>query len=137
MPMCDPALRTTATPDAVEEIDRWIDALWADNPAVPPVVRAHVSIAVTEIAANIVKHATRGLHRPVELKMWARVRDDDVIVVLADDGVEAPDDLPSREMPHELDESGRGIPLARAALSVLEYRRAHGGNLWTLVSKRF
>lgn len=135
--MCIPALRTFATSGAVEQIDRWIDALWADHPVVPPVVRAHLGIAVAEIVANIVKHATKGLHRPVELMAWARVRDDDVVVVLTDDGIEAPDDLSSREMPHELDESGRGIPLARAALSVLEYRRADGANLWTLVSKRF
>jgi hypothetical protein len=40
-------------------------------------------------------------------------------------------------MPHELDESGRGIPLARATLSLLDYQRIDGVNIWTLVSGRF
>ena len=49
----------------------------------------------------------------------------------------AVDDLLTREMPHELDESGRGIPLAREVLSLLEYRRTNGVNVWTLVSEPF
>jgi serine/threonine-protein kinase RsbW len=135
--MCAPATRIVADLNAVEEIDRCLDALWAEHPAVPAVVRAYLGIAVAEIAANIIKHATRGLDRPVTLTMWAHVRDNDVVVVFADDGIPAPDDLYSRGMPHELEESGRGIPLARAALSRLEYRRSDGTNRWTLVSGRF
>ena len=135
--MCGRAVRSVAHPEAVDLIDRHLTALWAGNPDVPSRARAHVGIAVAEIAANIVKHATKGLDRPVELVMCAHVRGDAVIVTFADDGIAAPDDLPSREMPHELDECGRGIPLARAALSLLDYRRLDGVNHWTLVSERF
>ena len=39
-------------------------------------------------------------------------------------------------MPDELAESGRGIPLAQAALDELSYRRDADANIWTLVLLR-
>ena len=135
--MCAPTFRAIAGPWALDAIARYLDSFWISHSQVPPAVRIRLGIAVNEIAANIVKHATIGIERPVDLQIWAGVRDHDVLVTLADDGVAAPDGLLTRGMPHELDESGRGIPLARATLSLLDYQRIDGVNIWTLVSERF
>ncbi len=135
--MCDPSLRAIAGPPALDQIDRLLEELLTLHPQIPPTIRFRLRIAVNEIAANIVKHATKGMDRLVNLQMWALVRDNDIVVAFTDDGIPVPDDLLSREMPHELEESGRGIPLARGVLSLLEYRRADGVNLWTLVSEPF
>ena len=40
-------------------------------------------------------------------------------------------------MPDVMAENGRGLPLARAALADLSYRRDESGNHWTLVSRSF
>jgi len=135
--MCAPTFRAIAGPWALDAIARFLDSFWISHSQVPPAVRIRLGIAVNEIAANIVRHATIGIERPVELQIRAVVRDHDVLVTLADDGVAAPDGLLTRGMPHELDESGRGIPLARATLSLLDYQRIDGVNIWTLVSGRF
>ena len=135
--MCVPTIRAVAAPDSLERIDRLLEAVWHANPHVPRPVRIHLAIAVGEISTNIVKHATKALDRAVHLQMWVLVRDDDVLVTFADDGVAVTAELLSREMPPDLDESGRGIPLARATLSRLDYRRTGEVNVWTLVSERF
>ena len=135
--MCVPTIRVVAAPGALDEIDRLLESIWSAHPAVPASVRIGLGIAVSEISTNIVKHATKGLERPVELQMWVLVRDGDVMVTFADDGIPAPAELLIREMPPELAEGGRGVPLARATLSLLEYRRIDGVNVWTLVSERF
>lgn len=135
--MCVPSLRVVAEPNVLVEIDNFLDALWAANPQVPPTTRFRLGIAVSEIAANVVVHATKGMDRPVDLRMWAVVRADDIVVTIADDGIPVSDGLLTREMPHELEERGRGIPLAYATLSALTYRRTNQLNVWTLVSERF
>ena len=134
---CVPSLRLIAGPPALAQIDRYIDELWAAHPHVPPRIRVRMGIAINEIAANIVKHAVKGVDGTVRLQIVAIVRDNDVLVTFTDDGIAATDGLANRAMPHELDECGRGIPLARATLSLLEYRRTDERNLWTLVSEHF
>ncbi len=134
---CVPRLRVTAEPQAVNRIDRCLAELWSSHPQVPPRIRFRLGIAINEIVANIVEHATKGIGRTVDIQMWAVVRDSDIVVTFADDGIPAPDGLITRVMPHELDESGRGIPLARAALRKLEYRRNNELNFWILLSEPF
>ena len=135
--MCVPTIRAVAVPGALEKVDRLLESVWSDDPPVPASVRMRLGIAVGEISTNIVKHATKGLDRPVDLQMWVLVRDHDVLITFADDGIPVAAELLSREMPPDLDESGRGIALARATVSLLEYRRTDGFNVWTLVSDRF
>lgn len=134
---CVPCLRAIAEPHILNRIDRCLDELWSLHPGVPSTVRCRLRIANNEIVVNIVKHATKGIDRPVGIQMWVMVRDNDVVVTFEDDGIVAADGVIDREMPHELDESGRGIPLARATLSHLEYRRSHERNFWILVSEPF
>ena len=132
-----PTLRTFAGTAALDQIEHVLGELWAQHPHVPHDVRVRLGIAVGEIAANIIEHATKGLDRLVELQMWAHVRDADVLVTFADDGIPTPIHLPRPEMPPELAESGRGLPLAHAVLNDLTYHRADEVNHWTLVSQPF
>ena len=134
--MRQPTLRTSAGPDAMEQIELALVALWADHPHVPEAIRMRVGIAVTEVAGNIVEHATKGLDRLVHLNLWADVRDNEVMIALVDDGIPAPA-APFAEMPGDFAECGRGLPLARAALRELDYRRTDELNQWSLVSEVF
>lgn len=135
--MRSPILRAFAEREVLDEIEHAVAALWAQYPRVPPDVRIGLGIAVAEIAANIIEHATKGLDRPVQLEMGAHVRDHDVLIDFADDGIPTLVDLATLETPHELDEGGRGLLLAQAVLDQLTYKRTDGVNQWTLVSQPF
>ena len=135
--MRSPILRAFAEREVLDEIEHAVAALWEQYPRVPRDVRIGLGIAVAEIAANIIEHATKGLDRPVQLEMGAHVRDHDVLIDFTDDGIPTLVDLTTLETPHELDEGGRGLLLAQAVLDQLTYQRAEGVNHWTLVSRPF
>ncbi len=139
--MVSASIRTFAIPDALEHVERAMTLLWAAHPHVPEVIRIRVGIAVTEVAANIVEHATKGLDRLVRMHVCACVRDSDVVVTFVDDGIPAPavdlTRIDSLAMPDDLAEAGRGLPLAQSALSRLKYQRVRELNRWTLVSHCF
>lgn len=130
--MSSPTLRTVACPDALDQIEDVLAGLWTRHPHVPEDIRMRLGIAVNEIAANIIEHATAAVGRLVRLQMWAHVRDNEVLITLTDDGMPLSADLPSGDMPDELAERGRGLPLARAVLNRLNYHRADELNHWEL-----
>lgn len=130
--MSSPTLRTVACPDALDQIEDVLAGLWTRHPHVPEDIRMRLGIAVNEIAANIIEHATAAVGRLVRLQMWAHVRDNEVLITLTDDGMPLSADLPSDDMPDELAERGRGLPLARAVLNRLNYHRADELNHWEL-----
>lgn len=130
--MSSPTLRTVACPDALDQIEDALAGLWTRHPHVPEDIRMRLGIAVNEIAANIIEHATAAVGRLVRLQMWAHVRDNEVLIKLTDDGMPLSADLPSGDMPDELAERGRGLPLARAVLNRLNYHRADELNHWEL-----
>jgi serine/threonine-protein kinase RsbW len=55
---------------------------------------------------------------------------------LTDCGVEAVEVEPQESMPEPEAESGRGLPMAQAALDELSYERDDGRNVWTMVRWR-
>lgn len=130
------SLRTVAVPDALNEIERTLANVWSAHPHLPEAICMRIGIAVTEIAANIIEHATKGLDRHVHMQMKASVRKKNIVITLVDDGIPAPA-LDFTTMPGELAESGRGLALARTVLSRLDYRRYRELNYWTLVSDSF
>ena len=130
------SLRTVAVPGALEEIEHALAVVWSAHPHVPEAISMRIGIAVTEIAANVIEHATQGLDRHVQLHMRASVRRKNIVVTLVDDGIPAPA-VDVTTMPDELAESGRGLALAKAVLSHLRYRRHRDLNFWTMVSESF
>lgn len=127
-------LTTSAGPDALQEIEAALEQAWSDNAQVPFPIRLQMGIAVGEIAANIVRYAAAGLQ--VLIRMEVAVLPGQVRVEFVDNGHPADIDLSAVQMPDDLAESGRGLPLALAALETLTYRRT-SENHWTLVSKPF
>ena len=130
-------LSTLAHPAALDQIDHTFVDLWKRHTYVPHHIRLQLRIAVTEVVANIIEHATRGLDRPVRLQMSAHVRPRQVHIEFIDDGIPNPVDLAKAAMPAELAERGRGIPLAKAVLDQLSYERSEERNRWTLDSRTF
>jgi serine/threonine-protein kinase RsbW len=102
---------------------------------VPERIRIELAIAAAEVINNIIDHAGRGRDLQIGMKLW--VLDDHVRLEFADNGLPAEVDLAELRMPDVMAENGRGIPLARASLSELSYRRDQSGNHWTLVSRYF
>ncbi len=124
-----------AGPDFPGEIQRILDETWAQHPEVPDSVRIELGIAAAEVANNILDHAGRG--RDLHVKMELRVLSDEVRVDFFDDGLPAEVELEALAMPDVMAENGRGIPLARASLRELRYRRVDEVNHWTLVTRPF
>jgi len=113
--------------DAVYEL---LGGLWADEPHIPETDRMMFETAVTEIAGNIVGHG--GVDVEMTLRLWARP--DRVVARFEDNGrALSPDFVTAAEMPGDLDESGRGVALAKAAVDEVRYQREGEHNEWTLV----
>ena len=119
-----------ADPECLEQLHASLDALWHAEPGVAKNERMRFTTAVAEIVANVVEHGrTADGGSPVlavELEAGAaRLR-----AQVEDDGV-AYDAHPPEAA--ELDESGRGIELARSAVDSLVYEHSSGRNRWEIV----
>jgi len=113
--------------DAVHEL---LAGLWADQPHVGETDRMMFETAVTEIAGNIVEHG--GADVDLTLRVWAG--SDRVVALFEDNGRGLPSDIvTSAEMAGDLDETGRGVALAKATVDDMSYRREGGHNCWKLV----
>lgn len=138
--MSDPVQRVVIVPATIESIDvvqaefaEW----WTELGEPSTETRFKFETAVVEIATNIVEHTHRaegasGRGYSLELTGGAS----EVTAVFEDNGKPADIDLSTVTMAGIDDESGRGLALAIAALDSLDYRRASGRNIWTLVCKR-
>lgn len=121
-------------PGILTDMARILDQTWAAHPEIPSAICTQMTIATGEIGANIVEHAAQG--RPVPFRMEVRVLPGEVHVWFTDGGIPMQVDLNSVSLPDDLAERGRGLALAKAALSDLSYGR-DTVNRWKLVSKRF
>lgn len=129
------ALEAASGPDFPAEIQRTLDAAWANHSEVPEVIRMEMAIAAAEVGNNILDHSGRGRDLQAHMEVW--VLDDHVRVEFTDDGLPAEMDLASISMPDVMAESGRGLALARASLRELTYHRDGDHNRWTLLSDHF
>ncbi|MGI9124002.1 MAG: ATP-binding protein [Mycobacterium sp.] len=119
----------------LNEVHATLDDCWSSHGHVPESVRMEVAIAVGEIVANIVEHASQGDN--IDVTMSIEVLADKVHINLTDDGAACPIDLDSALMPDEFADRGRGIAMVRAVLSKLSYHRSATHNHWRLISRSF
>lgn len=119
-------------PQCLDEVHAALDTCWLLNMSVPSRIRTEMSIAVGEVAANIIEHA-----RPAKILLAIDVFPGEILVEFSYAGEKADVDVDTTEMPDETAERGRGLALARATLGQLSYAFDSGMNHWRLVSKRW
>lgn len=93
------------------------------------------SLAVSEIATNIVTHGRCPGNAQVTVKADLSVRDDVLFAQFKDDAAPVDVVLEEAKLPDELAESGRGLAIAKMALDRLSHE-VDDGHTWTLVRKR-
>jgi serine/threonine-protein kinase RsbW len=112
--------------DAVHEA---LGQLWQEVPDVSDDDRILFSLAVSEVATNVVEHAS-GEDKPT-VSIRLSVDGAELIAVMSDDADPALIRLDEVSMPDADAESGRGLALALAALDELRHE-AGDGNVWVL-----
>ena len=126
-----------ATVESIDVVQAAFDAWWTELGDENPKTRFAFEIAVVEIATNIVEHTHRAegsSGRRFRLELTADATR--VTAVFTDNGMPADIDLSTVTMADVDEESGRGLALALASLDSLDYTRADGRNIWTLVCGR-
>ncbi|MCH8559153.1 ATP-binding protein [Nesterenkonia sp. LB17] len=114
--------------DALERLCRAADGISEED-------RTFFSLAVSEIATNIVTHS--GCEGDAEVTVIADLTVDDAALSarFQDDAAPVAVALEEAELPDELAESGRGLAIAKMALDQLSHE-VNNGHIWTLVRKR-
>src|SRR6478752_5333310 len=127
----DPAVRVeaSATPAFIDAVHEALETLWESAPEVGDEDRLLFTLAASEVATNIVTHATA--EHPIDVAFEASVGSGVVEGAFTDNADPAPVSLLSATMPETDAESGRGIALALAALDAFTHE-AGGGNVWRL-----
>ena len=112
--------------------DRVLDALtalWASGPPLPAEDREAFALAVSEIAANIVEHASA--REPIHVSLTLTMTEAMLEAVFTDTADPALIDLSAIQMPDWDAESGRGVAGALVTLDELVHE-THDGNTWRL-----
>jgi serine/threonine-protein kinase RsbW len=136
------SLMARADPSILELVHAALGQLWNDHDELDEILRLKFETAVVEILGNIIEHAYRvdaelgpaGASRRFQLVLG--VSDTKVMATFGDNGEPTSLDLSDPVMPDADAESGRGLPLAKAALDLLDYERVEGRNIWRLESHR-
>ena len=120
-----------AVPESLRRLHALLEHVAQDHPEVTADDLMLLETAVIEIAGNVVEHG-----RPpgqVRYAFEVAVLPDRLEALLTDTGEEVPGATGSPDMPDCYEETGRGLPLARAALDDLSYAREDERNLWRMV----
>jgi serine/threonine-protein kinase RsbW len=122
------ALLVSSPPDDVDTVHDLLDDVWAGHGAVRLRDRMSFETAIIELASNVLRHADSG--SGITCRLDIVVRPDRLEATLTDSGEPGDIQLAGRELPDELAESGRGIPLVQALVDVVEYDRGGELNRW-------
>jgi serine/threonine-protein kinase RsbW len=130
----DYTLEALAVPESLNLLHELLERAGCDHPDIAEADLMLFETAVIEIAGNVVEHG-----RPRGNVRWNfsfNVLPERLIGMLSDRGESYEGDVSASQMPGEMDESGRGIVLARMALDELRYERHGGANHWTMRRER-
>ncbi|WP_218219963.1 ATP-binding protein [Nesterenkonia sp. Act20] len=132
------SLRGTAELPFVEEVLDALTALYEQAGNVSEEDRTFFSLAVSEVATNIVTHACAsptGQLSGVSVSVDLTVKAKNLTARFVDDAAPADIIVAEAALPDELAESGRGLAIATMALDQLTYD-VHDGNTWKLLRRR-
>jgi len=107
-----------------------LDAAWAAASHVPDLDRTLFTLAVSEVATNMVQHSDGPTD--VQLRVDIRIAADDLTATLVDTAPPASIDWHGVAMPDPESESGRGLALAQTVLDEFVHTYDDGGNTWVL-----
>lgn len=134
--MAEATVHTTtmsAPPDDVNVVHDLLERVWADSPSISMEDRFSFETALIELAANVIRHADGG--SGVSCILAIRTASDSISATLVDSGIAGDIDLGWRDMPDELEESGRGIALIKALVDDLHYDIKDDLNRWRISRK--
>jgi serine/threonine-protein kinase RsbW len=117
----------------VEEILDTLEGLWPELPDVPAEDRTLFTLAVSEIATNMVQHGEVTASRTLSVEIVLSA--DELRAVLVDTAPPASIDWHGVAMPDVDSESGRGLALARTVLDEFSHTYDDRGNTWVLVRR--
>ncbi len=132
------SLSGTAELPFVEEVLDALTALYEKAGNVSAEDRTFFSLAVSEVATNIVTHACAsptGQLSGVSVSVDLTVEAENLTARFVDDAAPADVSVAEAKLPEELAESGRGLAIATMALDQLTYD-VHDGNTWKLLRRR-
>ena len=116
----------TATVEALERVHGLFASI---TEPLSPTDHMLFETAVVEVIGNVIAHGRpRG---EVRFDLMVEVRDHELVAVVNENGQDWPADM-NTVMPGESAESGRGLPLLRAVLDELKFRREGDWSVWTL-----
>jgi serine/threonine-protein kinase RsbW len=121
-------------PASLDRVHALLERLWLERGDVLPEDRLQFEIAVTEIAGNIIRHATDG--DPIDFELEVMAEPGRLQAEFRDGGKRVDVQLDGAHLPAQLAESGRGLALALAAVHELAYRREDSTNHWRIVRWR-
>jgi serine/threonine-protein kinase RsbW len=125
-----------AVPDAADVIHRLCGQVRSEHPDLDGSDLMLLETAAVELLNNVVQHGTGGHRHDVAWQLDLDVTGEVLHATLTDNGCAFRGDLGRVEMPDVLDESGRGVAMAQAALDELHYHRSAGSNRWELLRRR-
>jgi len=125
-----------ASPACLDELHAALERLWAEAPDVDARLRMRFATALGELVANVVVHGRtpHGAIPTLTVRMWALPERLDAELI--DDGAALSQSALAGVPSDELDESGRGLALAREVVDELVYTSEQDGNRWTLTVGR-
>jgi serine/threonine-protein kinase RsbW len=126
-------LSMSAPPDDVDTVHALLESVWAHASTVPTTDRVSFATALIELTGNVIRHADAGLG--VTCTLTIEIFDDRLEARLSDSGEPGGVQLASRDMPDDLAESGRGVPLIEALVDELHYERSESSNHWWISRK--
>jgi serine/threonine-protein kinase RsbW len=122
------SLALSAPPDDVNAVHELLERVWTASAEVPDLDRFSFETALIELASNVLRHAGGG--GGISCRLAVTVHGDRLEATLTDTGEPGDIEIAACDLPDDLAESGRGIPLIRALVDVVEYDREADANRW-------
>ena len=122
------SLALSTPPDDVNAVHELLERVWGSSAGVSDLDRFSFETALIELASNVIRHADGG--EGVSCRLAVTVHGDRLEATLMDTGEPGDIRLSDADLPDDLSESGRGIPLIRASVEVVEYDREADANRW-------
>jgi serine/threonine-protein kinase RsbW len=120
-------------PDDVELVHDLLNSVWSDSSNIGIADRFSFETALVELAANIIRHADIGIG--ISYSITVQIFDDRLEATVTDNGEHTSVEHTETDMPDDLSESGRGIPLINALVDHFSFDRDGDFNRWQIIRK--